>query len=89
MSKEIERKFLVSNQDYKELSFQKKYIKQGFLNSDKHRVVRVRITDDAAFLTVKGITNESGTTRYEWEKEISIADAQELMVLCEPGIIEK
>ena len=89
MSVEIERKFLVINSDFKKLSSQKKYIKQGFLNSDKNRVVRIRIIDDTAFLTIKGIFNSSGTTRFEWEKEITVDEAQKLMVLCEPGIIEK
>ena len=89
MGIEIERKFLVIDTSYKELSFQKKYIKQGFLNSDKNRVVRVRIINDKAFLTIKGVSNKSGTTRYEWEKEISLKEAEELLILCEKGIIEK
>lgn len=89
MGIEIERKFLIVNEDFKELSFQKKYIKQGYLNSDKNRAVRIRITDDAAFLTIKGISNTSGATRFEWEKEIPLEEAKELMLLCEPGIIEK
>jgi CYTH domain-containing protein len=57
MSIEIERKFLVKNEDFKEDSYQKKNIKQGFLNSDKNRTVRIRIADDAAFITVKGKSN--------------------------------
>lgn len=89
MSIEIERKFLVVNEDFKALSFQKKYIKQGFLNSHKSRVVRIRISDNTAFLTVKGISSDSGMSRFEWEKEISIEEAESLMLLCEPGIIEK
>ena len=89
MNTEIERKFLVLDDTFKTLSSEKKYIKQGFLNSNKNRVVRVRILDDAAFLTVKGISNESGTSRFEWEKQISVDDAQELMQLCEPGMVEK
>ena len=89
MSLEIERKFLVKNDFYKKESHQKLYIKQGFLNSDKNRVVRVRITDDKAFLTIKGKSNNSGTTRFEWEKNISVKEAEELFKLCEPGIIEK
>lgn len=60
MNLEIERKFLVTNSDYKKLSFQKKYIQQGFLNSNKDRVVRVRILDKQGFLTIKGISNTSG-----------------------------
>ena len=89
MGIEIERKFLIVNEDFKELSFQKKYIKQGYLNSDKNRAVRIRITDNTAFLTIKGISNVSGMARFEWEKEISLEEAKELMLLCEPGIIEK
>lgn len=89
MSKEIERKFLVKSDEFKSLSFKRRYIKQGYLNSDKNRAVRIRITDDAAFLTIKGASNETGTTRFEWEKEISLEDATQLMELCEPGIIEK
>ena len=72
MGIEIERKFLIVNEDFKELSFQKKYIKQGYLNSNKNRAVRIRITDDTAFLTIKGVSNTSGATRYEWEKEIPL-----------------
>jgi len=89
MNLEIERKFLVLNDDFKKVSFNKKYIKQGFLNSDKNRVVRIRIIDDKAFLTIKGISDETGTTRFEWEKEIILDDAKNLLSLCEKGIIEK
>lgn len=89
MGIEIERKFLVKNEDFKDQSFQKKYIKQGFLNSDKDRVVRIRIADDTAFLTIKGASNKNGTSRFEWEKEIAVNEAQDLMKLCESGIIEK
>ena len=89
MPKEIERKFLVESDEFKSLSFKKTYLKQGYLNSDKNRAVRVRITDEAAFLTIKGKSNESGTTRFEWEHEISQIEANQLMALCEPGIIEK
>lgn len=89
MNIEIERKFLVTNSDYVKLSFQKKYIQQGFLNSNKHRVVRVRIIDNQGYLTIKGISNESGASRFEWEKEISYEEAKDLMALCEEGIIEK
>ncbi len=86
---EIERKFLVLSEDYKQQAYDKKYIKQGFLNSDKKRVVRVRLTDDKGFLTIKGQSNDSGTSRFEWEKEISKTDAEQLFNLCEKGIIEK
>ncbi len=89
MSIEIERKFLVKDDSFKEDAYQRNYIKQGFLNSDKERVVRVRIKDEKGFLTVKGKSNDSGTSRFEWEKEISKAEANDLMNLCEKGIIEK
>jgi len=89
MSIEIERKFLVLNDTYKNESYQKIHIIQGFLNSDKHRVVRIRITDDKSFLTVKGVSNSSGLSRFEWEKEISVKEAKQLLLLCEEGIIEK
>ena len=89
MTVEIERKFLVKSEAFKEISFQKNYIKQGFLNSDKERVVRVRIKDDKGFLTIKGASNASGTTRFEWEREIDKNEAESLFNLCEKGIIEK
>lgn len=89
MSLEIERKFLVKNNSFKENAFKKSYIKQGFLNSNKKRTVRVRIIDNKAFLTVKGVSNKEGTTRFEWEKEISVKEAQQLMLLTEKTIIEK
>ncbi len=89
MSLEIERKFLVKNESFKKDAFKKSYIKQGFLNSNKERTVRVRIIDDTAFLTVKGKSNLAGTIRFEWEKEIPVKEAQELMLLTEKTVIEK
>jgi len=89
MAIEIERKFLTTSSDFKKNFYQKTYIKQGFLNSEPERTVRVRITDDSAFMTVKGISNASGTTRFEWEKEILKKEAEELLILCEQPIIEK
>jgi CYTH domain-containing protein len=85
---EIERKFLVKNIDFlKGLKGFK--IVQGYLSSDPERNVRIRVKVDLAFLTIKGISNESGTTRFEWEKEIEVIDAEELLKLCLPGIIDK
>ncbi|MFT5673744.1 MAG: adenylate cyclase [Polaribacter sp.] len=89
MSLEIERKFLVKNEDFKKEFYQKKQLKQGYLNSDKNRTVRVRISDDHAFLTIKGKSNSTGTTRFEWEKEIDVSEAEQLLLLCEPSIIDK
>lgn len=89
MNIEIERKFLVKNKDFKNLSYKEEVFKQGYLNSDKTRNVRIRITNDKAFLTIKGASNASGTTRFEWEKEINRQEAEQLLLLCEPTIIEK
>ncbi len=89
MAIEIERKFLTKSDDFKKESYKKIYIKQGFLNSQKERTVRIRITEEAGFITVKGVSNSSGTSRFEWEKEISILEAEDLFALCEKTIIEK
>lgn len=88
MAQEIERKFLVKGA-YKKYAITKTKIVQGFLSTVPERTVRVRINDDKGFLTVKGIGNKSGASRYEWEKEISLEDAKDLMAICEPGVIEK
>jgi len=89
MNTEIERKFLVTSEAFKKDSHQKLFIKQGFLNSHKKRTIRVRILDDKGFLTIKGISNKSGTSRFEWEKEISLQEAEQLIRLYEKGTIEK
>ena len=89
MGIEIERKFLVNNLDFAKESFEKKHIKQGYLNSNKKRTVRVRTSDDKAFITIKGKSNLAGTSRFEWEKEIAISEAEELLLLCESNLIEK
>jgi adenylate cyclase len=65
---EIERKFLVLSEDFKKEAFQQTLIVQGFLNTDPHRTVRIRLKGEQGFITVKGISNESGTSRLEWEK---------------------
>lgn len=86
---EIERKFLVASEAYKNQAFKSIKIAQGFLNSHKERTVRVRITDENGFLTVKGKSSSSGLSRFEWEKEIALDEAKALLQLCEPGQIEK
>ena len=86
---EIERKFLVKNEDFKAEFYQKNRITQGFLNTDPLRTVRIRIKDETAFLTVKGKNNEAGLSRFEWEKEIDKTEAESLLKLCEPGMIDK
>ena len=86
---EIERKFLVSNDSFVTNSYKKQYIKQGFLNSDKNRTVRIRILENQGYITIKGVSNKSGTTRFEWEKEIPKEEAETLLLLAEKKPIEK
>lgn len=85
---EIERKFLVKDLEViKNLKGNR--ITQGYLSTDPERNVRVRIKGTQAFLTIKGISNGSGLSRYEWEKEIAIVEAEELLELALPEIIDK
>jgi adenylate cyclase len=86
---EIERKFLVKSDVYKQFAVRSNLIKQGYLNSNPERTVRVRIKDNEGFLTFKGMGNNSGITRFELEKVISLAEAEQLMHLSEKGIIHK
>ena len=86
---EIERKFLVTSNDFKTLAFTQNRIEQGYLNSNPERTVRVRIKGTKGFLTIKGKGNETGTTRLEWEKEITVSEAELLLPLCEKGAIAK
>jgi CYTH domain-containing protein len=86
---EIERKFLVKNDTYKAQASCHKRITQGYLNFHPERTVRVRIMGDQSFLTIKGKSNKTGTTRFEWEKEIPLFEAQRLLELCEKPIIDK
>ena len=86
---EIERKFLVDSTNFKNEAYTSYSIKQGFLNKDKNRTVRVRIKEDTGYITVKGRSSENGLSRFEWEKEISLKDAEQLLNLCEKTIIDK
>lgn len=88
MAQEIERKFLVKG-EYKSQAYAQSRIVQGYICSARGRTVRVRIRDAKGFLTIKGAADAAGLSRYEWEKEIPLAEAQELMKLCEPGVIDK
>lgn len=88
MGQEIERKFLVKG-EYKSQAYAQSRIVQGYICSARGRTVRVRIRDAKGFLTIKGAADAAGLSRYEWEKEIPLAEAQELMKLCEPGVIDK
>lgn len=89
MAQEIERKFLVIGDSYQQLAFDHTRIVQGYIISGGGRSVRVRIRGDRGFLTIKGASHDGGLSRYEFETEVSLADAQELMALCEPGRVEK
>ena len=88
MANEIERKFLVDD-GFRDFSTAETRIVQGYLSSVPERTVRIRIKGDKGYITIKGIGNESGATRYEWEDEISVSDATELLSICEPGVIDK
>ena len=89
MAQEIERKFLVKDDSFKEMAVSSSRIKQGYICSMRGRTVRVRIRNEKGYLTIKGPSDKGGMSRYEWEKEISLYDAEELMKLCEPGQIDK
>lgn len=89
MAQEIERKFLVKDDSYKQLAYDSSRIQQGYICSARGRTVRVRIRGERGFLTIKGPSRDGGLSRYEWEKEIPLQEAEELMLLCEPGMIDK
>lgn len=88
MALEIERKFIVTG-EFRSKSVNATRIQQGYITSGKGKTVRVRIRGDKGYLTIKGPSNQAGIGRYEFETEISLADAKDLMRLCEPGIIDK
>ena len=88
MAQEIERKFLVAG-DFKPFAKKATRITQGYLSSVPERTVRVRVKGEKGFITIKGIGSESGASRFEWEKEIPVTEAVELLALCEDGVIDK
>lgn len=85
MATEIERKFLVTDDAWRTSDGTR--IWQGYLNRDKDRTVRVRVAGEHAFLTVKGATK--GATRAEFEYEIALADAEQMLPLCDGPVIQK
>ena len=87
MAQEIERKFLVVG-EYKNLAHSVMHLVQGYIASGR-RTVRVRISDDRAWLTIKGPSHDGGLSRFEWEKEIEAHEAMELLPLCEGALIDK
>ena len=86
---EIERKFLVTDDSYKQLATSHSRIRQGYICSGNGRTVRVRQRGDKGYLTIKGPSADGGLSRYEFEKEITLDEADHLFQLCEPGIIDK
>ena len=88
MAIEIERKFLVKGDFSKQVSKSERIV-QGYICSQPGRTVRIRIRGEEGFLTIKGASDENGLSRYEFEQKIPPADAEELLKLCEPGIIDK
>ena len=88
MAKEIERKFLVAG-DFKQGASESFRLIQGYISTDPDRTVRVRINGSQGFLTIKGRSCADGLSRYEWEKEIPVEEARELMELCGPGVVDK
>ena len=89
MMVEIERKFLVINDSFKNEFRNKIRITQQYLSSIPERSVRIRVKGNEAYITIKGLGDNSGISRFEWEKEISVSDANDLFTLCEPGVIDK
>lgn len=88
MGIEIERKFLVKG-NFNPENYPSESIVQGYLSSKPERTVRIRIKEKNAFITIKGKSNKSGLSRFEWEKKIAVADAKKLLGLCEPHLISK
>ena len=88
MGKETERKFLVKG-DFKPFVSKQTRIVQGYISSVPERTVRVRIKGDKGYITIKGIGNASGASRFEWEKEVPVNEIEELLKISEPGVIDK
>lgn len=86
---EIERKFLVTSNAFKDEAYKKTRLIQGFLNTHKERTVRVRLKEELGYITVKGQSSNDGLSRFEWEKEITKPEAESLLKLCEDGVIDK
>ena len=86
---EIERKFLVRGDSYRQQAVSKSRIRQGYIMSKNGRTVRVRVRDAHGYLTIKGPSLNGGLSRYEFEKEITLDEAEHLMEMCEPGVIDK
>ena len=88
MATEIERKFIVKG-DFSKDVYSSQRIVQGYICSQPGRTVRVRIRGDKGYLTIKGPSDDKGLSRYEFEQEIPLTYAEQLLKLCEPGAIDK
>lgn len=88
MSQEIERKFLVCG-DYRREVYESDRIAQGYICAARGRTVRVRIREGRGYITIKGPSGPDGLSRYEWEKEIPVVEAEELLLLSETPVIDK
>ena len=86
---EIERKFLVNSNAFIAQATEHHEIMQGYLCKEPGKTIRVRIRDERAFLTIKSSRLREGLAKFEWEREIDLADAKELMLICLPGAISK
>ena len=86
---EIERKFLVRSDAFMAQATTHYEIMQGYLCKEPGKTIRVRIRDTRAFLTIKSSRLREGLAKFEWEREIDLADARELMQICLPGAISK
>lgn len=89
MAIEIERKFIVINDSYKALAFQSDRITQGYICREGGNSARVRVRGDKGYVTIKGPSLDGGLSRFEWEREIPVTEALELLKLCHDGIIDK
>ena len=88
MAIETERKFLVTG-NFKSEATEHQRIVQGYISSVPERTVRIRIRGDKGYITIKGASDEQGLSRFEFEQEIALSDAESLLKLCEPGVIDK
>ncbi len=86
---ETERKFLVTNRDYKKQYSSKEKITQGYLSKDPKRSVRIRLNNKKGWITIKGESDKKGLSRMEWEREIPLKTAKKLLKICLPNPINK
>jgi len=86
---ETERKFIVTNRDYKKQYSTKEKITQAYLSKDPKRSVRIRVNNRKGWITIKGESDKKGLSRMEWEKEIPLKTAKKLLKICLPNPINK